>query len=915
DGDTMTHAAYDALGGVTGVMATRGEAVLDELGAEAEDAFRNLVRGLVKVDAGDLPATGRTIEAGLYAAESPEGRLIAALRDAHLLVSDRERLRLAHESLISGWARLNAVISDEQQRFSTRERLVSLCRHWLDVPEGQRRERRRRLLRGLSLEEGRDLLEHWGPTLLSVPLAELPAFIRQSQRAARVRRLTGLALASSVSVAIMAGLLLALWLDAERARSERLATVRLEIARAEAALRSSDWQRALDAARAALALEDSFATRTMALAALTEHSSSRLLDRLPRPVQSARFAADGDLWTLTDRGTFTRYTSVGAVTRRVQTPSPDFVRYVDFQPLPDGELIVVLSDGRVGHVASVTIEEQDGTHAPDWLAPKADYFLSNANQIAFHMARDRFLVAVGDLGTTPGLLLSCTLGPDIACAQHALPSGIRAVAFSTDARWLAVAGDSRLSLVDPSAPDTTPISRTLGPESAGTLLSLAWSANGATLLAGTSEGRIVSLDTTAPVLAEAARHALSDVPVQQLSGAPSGARIAATCGDAFLCLLTVDDRHQIANDTRLYRLPAATIQLAWSSEGQRLASVHVGQDGGTLVWTMTPDNPVLEVLHALPAPLTALAVDHRHGRVAVGDGDGQVWIATLDDRQGLPRRLALAAGEIVHLAFSADGTLGVATRDGELARVPMEPDASIVRASIGESPQRVAWSGDGKKLFGTTANAVLRLDPEGRLQALDGLGLAPGQSVGGLTGMTPDDALIYSLSDGSLMRWAAGTAAPLLPAASSADRLSALSLSLHPNGRWLTATRADDELRVYDLTAQVAPLRLPLPSKDTKTVAFSPSGDLLAALGSDDGLHLWRFDPENGHAEPIASVPAVPSLLQTSADGLRARQASWIAWIDDTHLGIATRGGRILSLLIDPERWRTRIEALRSNRP
>jgi WD40 repeat protein len=116
---------------------------------------------------------------------------------------------------------------------------------------------------------------------------------------------------------------------------------------------------------------------------------------------------------------------------------------------------------------------------------------------------------------------------------------------------------------------------------------------------------------------------------------------------------------------------------------------------------------------------------------------------------------------------------------------------------------------------------------------------------------------------------------------------------------------------VYDLTGRAPPFVLPLPTRDSQVVAFSPDGKLLAALTSDDQVHIWRFDAQAGRAELLVSAPPVPIARWASADQSHARQALWIDWIDDSHLGVASRAGAVLILSAEQQDWAGRLNALR----
>jgi len=194
------------------------------------------------------------------------------------------------------------------------------------------------------------------------------------------------------------------------------------------------------------------------------------------------------------------------------------------------------------------------------------------------------------------------------------------------------------------------------------------------------------------------------------------------------------------------------------------------------------------------------------------------------------------------------------------------------------------------------------LDETGKLSRRDVAVLTPEQTIGGILVAPGHAGVIISISNGTLLEWdpeSGGPARPLVPPQARGDTLSAMSLALDPSGRWLTATRADDELRIYDLTARISPQVLPLSTRDSKTIAFSPEGTLLAALTSDAKLAVWRFDAHEGKSEPLVTIDAVPTELRPKAKDASLRQAQWIDWIDNDRLAIA--GDRSRPLLRSAE--------------
>jgi len=542
---------------------------------------------------------------------------------------------------------------------------------------------------------------------------------------------------------------------------------------------------------------------------------------------------------------------------------------------------------------------------PRWLSD-AGYVLAHASQSDIHVSEARVLIVMVDGSLKPGRLLACDIKTLRECRQSDLPSELGAVAFSSTGQKLALATDDLVKIVDADAPNAedAPSFRIQN----GSIRSLGWTSDGENVTVGTKQGEIITVNQKKGPVAD---NRFSNGPITVQKGAPSGLQIASSCDAGFLCLLTFDTSGILQNKAQFYYIPDSIVRLAWSTD-RRLVSLHL-PSGQIRLWNVEQQGGVLDALAPPGSALTALAVDRQSGRIAAGDAQGDIliWSGAGDMS---PQRIPGNANEVVHLAFSPDGKLGAAFKDGDLVRVPRDSTGNIQRVSTNSIVRRVAWVLNGTTLAATSDAEILLLDATGNLSRHSIDALKPGMTIGGLLGSAQNlSDLIVSISDGTLLRWEARSnkpAVPLVASKDSADTLSAGSLALHPSGRWLTASRSDDEIRIYDLTGHTMPLALRLPTRNSKTVTFSPDGNLLAALMSDGQLHVWRFDASKGKAELLASVPAVPTPWQAKNDGGSSRQAQWIEWLDPTHLGIAAEVGVVLRLSLDPETWTARLNAL-----
>ena len=179
---TLTCAAYDALGGLSGVVERRAEATLSALDAEAAAALPGVLRALVDVT-GEGLITSRAAPASAVAPSDPARRLVAAFVAARLLVADTRgaeaSVRVAHDALLSGWPRAAGLLASDREMLRTRFRAEAAARRW--VQEG--RDADFLLPAGRPLAEAAELLA-LRPESLD---ADATSFIKASQQAEAAR--------------------------------------------------------------------------------------------------------------------------------------------------------------------------------------------------------------------------------------------------------------------------------------------------------------------------------------------------------------------------------------------------------------------------------------------------------------------------------------------------------------------------------------------------------------------------------------------------------------------------------------------------------------------------------------------------------------------------------------------------------
>lgn len=206
-GGVLTYDSYQALGGIKGAIATRADEILAAQPSDVQAALPSVLRAIVTVDGDrDQNATARMAPLSAFPVGSPRRALVDAFLDpvARLLIADGDggegRVRVAHEALINHWARAREQINRDRRDLETRARLEEDEALWRAAPPA---EKAARLLDGLALEEGKDLVGKWDDELPQ----SLKDYIAESRKAANNRRrrsfriMTGIAAVMAVLAA------------------------------------------------------------------------------------------------------------------------------------------------------------------------------------------------------------------------------------------------------------------------------------------------------------------------------------------------------------------------------------------------------------------------------------------------------------------------------------------------------------------------------------------------------------------------------------------------------------------------------------------------------------------------------------------------------------------------------------------
>jgi WD40 repeat protein/DNA-binding SARP family transcriptional activator/energy-coupling factor transporter ATP-binding protein EcfA2 len=809
DGATLTRAAYGAIGGVSGALASRAEELYAGLGENGQAAARQFFLQLVAVGAGEADTrrpVDRTDLASLDIDQDALAQCIDTFGASRLLSFGRDPLtggstvEIAHEALIIEWSRLHAWIDVARSDLRAHRRLAVRAAEWAESSHDGSF-----LLRGTELARFETWVGESGLAqtelereFLRASLAEREArAAEEDARRARqealerraVNRLRALVLVLAAAVAVAAGLAVYAFQQSDHSRQQaRIANAR-QLAAAAVANLDVDPELSL-----------LLSIRAVGEATVNGSPLPDAVDALHRALAAAR----GVLLIRTPA------TAALAV-------SPDGSRLATA-----GGTTVDVRDARTGKqllsLAGVASPVHDVAYSPDGsrIVAGAD----DGTATVWDARTGKRLFALPDAGTGGG------------------PLG---VAFSHDSTRLATAdGLGRVRIWQLAgrrlvrtiqAPDPlfgvawSPGDTLVG---AGQFSTFNFSSASATRVWDIRTGRLI-FETTGPTAALA------------LQFAPDGRRLVTP---------TLTGEAEIW-DLRAHRLVAKlvghsgqVVAVAYSPNGREVATGST--DGTARVWNARSGRPLL-VLDGHTASVDAVEFTPDSRRLVTASKDGTVreWDVTPEGSRDLLTLVAHPGG-VLAVGFSHDGrqllTTGVC--DGKAktwnaetgARISSAPVARLPACPVlltgGFAPNFVdATSPDGRVAAQATGSGTVQLldSTSGRV-----LRTLPGGHEG-VQAIAYDDSgkrIATGNWDGTAIVWDAASGRPLRTF-DAADGIVE-NLAFSPDGTTLATAGEDATATLWDLRTGKRIVTLRGGTFALTEVAFSADGTRLAT-GSGDG--------------------------------------------------------------------------------
>jgi WD40 repeat protein len=883
-GNTFTYATYERLGKLEGAIATQAEAVLERCAPEDRAALASVLFALVEMGgaAGDVErAVARRIPLSTFQPGTSQRRLIDALLDpnARLVVSDSEKegiptVRIAHEALISHWARAREFVRGNADALKIRHRIEERYVLWRDLEPGSRAgqspapltarfDREPGLLADIDLIDGQRLLkEHRADTE-----PHLIAFIERSGaennrlRSRTVRMLSTVAIIVTILavVASVAG-----WIasrkqhEAEYQADQTLQSqARLLTETAAQRLKDSDVPGArgiiLEVLRnpefanghtpAAISVFQDIRAADPELAILSGHGDF---------VNSAVYSPDGArivsashdksirIWDArtgaqlavllghSDRVIFAAYSPDG--TRIVSTSRDKTARIWDAR---SGVQLVVLK----GHDAVVTY----AAYSPD----SSRIVTSSADKTA----------RIWDAHSGAPLATLNGHGDEVDGAVYS-PDGTRIVTSSLDktARIWDVRTGAQIAVLS-------------GHEKS--LNTAAYSPDGSRIATSANDGTVRIWD------------ARTGAQLSTLSGpggvfnsaaySPDGSRIVTSSVDRFIRIWDVRSGAQVA---ALFGHGDVVNTAFYSPDGGHIVTASV--DKTVRIWDGKDDVSLLTLSgHGNIVNTAVYSPDGARILTASTDKTARIWNARTGESLII---LSGHMGGVQSAAYSPDGTRIVTTSKDKTARIwdaGSGAPLAILQGHV-DGVNFAAYSPDGTRIVTSSFDKTARI-----WDALTGASLTTLSGHGGTVNTasySPDGTRIVTSSfDKTARIWDARSGAQLAILSGHADSVESAAYS--PDGMRVVTASQDMTARSWDALTGVPLLEFSGHRQALNSAAFSPDGTQLVTSGNDTariwdartGTQLGALPDHAGFADFSAVYSPDAARITTATYGKFAR--------------------------------------------
>ena len=862
-GMELSYASYAKLGELEGAIAQHAESVVAALPPAAQDALPSLLLSLVDVRGGQQQAVARPCQRDELAASPSADRVVTQLIEARLLIADETAqgvtVRLAHETLLSRWPRLNSLIDE------SREALAVITRLRVDQEEWELSGKLADLLlpAGKRLTEGADLLQR-RPVELGAPLT---AFIKVSHAVAEAalrRRQRGVLIAFATLSLLLLATATGAWFGFSGQRAAQKQYALAEQRRAQnlaLALKSEADPKLVEAVALSVLHGEAMHRGSVATPELINRlmvAANSDLQRLVLAhkdiVSSAAFSPDGQrIVTGSYDGKARLWNAQTGALLGIVARHEKRIYSVGFSP--DGRRIVTASSDKTVRVWDAALGTLILT------LPQHDHYFYCA---AF--SPDGRTILTGSADRTAKIWSATTGALLTTFSGHA--GIVNSATFSSDGQRIATGSDDHTARIWSSA-------------SGALLATLTGHTGQVTSATFSPSGRFVvtaSFDGSARTWNAASGAATAVMPganmvVFTATFSPDGLRILTASADktarlwdaATGNLLSVINGH----DELVY-------SAAFSPDGRRI--VTASQDRTARVW-MIAEGPLLTVLAGHTGAVSSATFSPDGQRVLTGSEDrtAKLWNPLtgaisqtlsghqlmLDSANFSPDGLRIVTASNDRTASiwnTASGALLAELRGhtGILFKASYSPSGLRIVTASGDGTARV-WDANSQAVvltlrghtdyvlsaaFNADGTRIITSSRDGTARIWNASTGAMLMTLAGHTGpvndavFSPDDRFIVTASDDRTVRiWDAATGSLATTLIGHED--SVASAKFGPDGRYIVTASADTTSRVWN--AKTGTLLAIMPHRsNVESAAFSPDGGSIVTASDDKLARVWQ---------------------------------------------------------------------------
>jgi WD40 repeat protein len=831
----LTHAGYEALGGLAGAIAKRADEVVAGMPAAAQAALPRVLRALTTVsDVAEQVPVARAAPLDGFPQGSPARTLIDAFIAARLLVATDESnagasAHLAHEALISRWRRARDQLAADRRDLQTRTLVERQCGRWSQARGGARRLL---LLRNPDLANAVDLARRWGDEL-DTPVRD---YIQRSARRARLAQT--LTTATAVLFAFFAvAAVVGAWqwqIAATQAlRAQKEADAQREVAerRGVGLLAEIGTSQFLSNSDAALR----FGVRAARLASALAQGGTETL--IPADALAA------SAWKIDWRVMLSPHERCGLDHCNLRFDAR-VVGSAQFSP--DGARIVTavwdgtarIWDATTGRQIAVLRGHEGGV-----------------SSAAFSPDGTRIVTAAPDKTVR---LWDAATGQPIAVLEH---EDVARVEFSPDGSRIVAASGDDTHIWDVASGKQIAL---LSGHSAS-VESVAFSPDGTRVVTA-------SLDKTVRIW-----DAVTGQQIGLLSGHSSGVTSAAFSPDGKRIVTASDDYTariwDAATDQQTAVLrghEGVLFSAAFSSDGQRI--VTASYDKTARIWDAATGRQIAVLRgHESSVFSAAFSPDGKRIVTASGDDTARIWDLATD------KQMAVLSGHekvVYSAAFGPDGKRIVTASWDKTARIWDAVTGRQIEVLLGHENgvNSAAFSPDGQRILTASDDKTARIwdAVTGRQVAV----LRGHTSNVNYAGFSPDGHRIVTASrDNTARIWDATTGRQIALLRGHEDQVN--SAAFNPDGTRIVTASNDYTVRIWDAaTGKQTAVLSGNENADVHSAAFSPDGRRIVTALGDATARIWdaasgkQIVVLRGHSDGVYSAAF-------SRDGQRIVTASW----------------------------------------